>query len=121
MEVIIKDHTQDLMARKNLAVAKALTRIGLEGEKNAVENVNKLVYSTPPKPSYPVRTGNLRAGISSQVRGNSVLIGGRVNYTRYVELGTRKMPARPFIVPAARDHLEEFKRIIEEELANAFI
>jgi len=53
----------------------------------------------------PVRTGRLKGAIASATRGTSGRVGlsggPEVHYWRYVEFGTRYMPARPFFRPAA--------------------
>ena len=36
-----------------------------------------------------------------------------VDYAAYVELGTYKMDAQPFLTPAIKDHLDEYKQILE--------
>jgi HK97 gp10 family phage protein len=53
----------------------------------------------------PVDTGRLRSSIQTTTprdtgSGVSVRVGSNVNYARYVELGTRRMRARPFLRPA---------------------
>lgn len=117
MKVVVQDHSAEVIAEKNRAILVALEKVGMKGEKHAVENVNKKVYDTPPSPSGYQRTGNLRLGIGHQLKPPaSVEIGDRVKYARYVELGTHKMNARPFIMPAATEHIEEYKKIIIAEL-----
>ena len=53
----------------------------------------------------PVDTGRLRSSIQTApvretAQGMSVRIGSNVNYARYVELGTRRMRAQPYLRPA---------------------
>ena len=52
----------------------------------------------------PVDTGRLRSSIGHEMgqEGSSlfVRVGSNVNYAPYVELGTRRMSAQPFLVPA---------------------
>ena len=48
----------------------------------------------------------------------SVYIGTNVEYSSYVELGTIKMDAQPFLKPAVADHANEYRKIIEKELKN---
>ena len=48
----------------------------------------------------------------------SVYIGTNVEYSSYVELGTIKMDAQPFLKPAVADHANEYLKIIEKELKN---
>ena len=48
----------------------------------------------------------------------SVYIGTNVEYSIYVELGTIKMDAQPFLKPAVADHANTYRKIIEKELKN---
>ena len=65
----------------------------------------------------PVDTGNLRNSIThAQTGEQEETIGSNVEYAPYVELGTVRMRARPFLQPAAENHSEEYRQIIENEL-----
>lgn len=57
-------------------------------------------------------------GTMSKENGNAraVYVGTNVPYGIYNELGTRRIKAKPFIRPAAQDHGDEYKSIIESEL-----
>ena len=46
----------------------------------------------------------------------SVYVGTNVEYAVPVELGTSKMPAKPFLKPGVADHAAEFNQIFENEL-----
>ena len=52
----------------------------------------------------PVDTGRLRSSITNQLGtdggGLLAVIGTNVDYAPYVELGTSKAPAQPFLLPA---------------------
>ena len=50
----------------------------------------------------PVRTGRLKASIHKEdnFEKSEVLVGSEVEYALYVELGTYKMSARPYLRPA---------------------
>lgn len=52
----------------------------------------------------PVDTGRLRASITWQIerdaRGLLAMIGTNVEYARFVELGTVRAPAQPYLRPA---------------------
>ena len=73
--------------------------------------------SNPSAPSEPPKrvTGTLRSSIAQDVRadGSDVVarIGTNVPYGRYLEQGTRKMAARPYLRPALQ-HAQEFRRIL---------
>lgn len=69
--------------------------------------------------------GSLRSSIRHEFVGDDtveVKAGGIdgiyqfVNYAVYVELGTVKMKAQPYLMPAFEDHLEVYKNIIERAL-----
>lgn len=73
------------------------------------------------KTKVPVRTGALKKGISQRVsvKGSKAeaIIGFRRKdfYGRFIELGTSKMSAKPFLRPA----LDESQQKIEEAFAQA--
>lgn len=58
-------------------------------------------------------------GTAPDDKEKAVYIGSNVEYAPYVELGTSKMPPRPFLKPAATEHADEYKRIFKESLENA--
>lgn len=68
----------------------------------------------------PVDTGNLRNSIThdtAEESGDLVeYIGTNVEYAPYVELGTLRTKAQPFIKPAVEDHADQYKRIFEHYL-----
>ena len=65
----------------------------------------------------PVDTGNLRNSITHQMRGeNTVAVGTNVHYAPYVELGTSKMRAQPYLRPAVENHRAEYEAIANQEL-----
>ena len=58
--------------------------------------------------SAPVDTGALRNSISADVGGMEAVVGPTVHYGGYVELGTSKMRAQPYLFPAADKHTPAF-------------
>lgn len=55
------------------------------------------------KRDVPVRTGRLRDSIRKISRTpTSITVGSHLNYSRAIEEGTGKMPARPYLGPNAR-------------------
>lgn len=90
------------------AIAKALEEIGLLAEGYA-------------KKECPVDTGRLRNSITHAVvsRERSVYVGTNVEYGPYVELGTRKRAAKPFLRPAAENHGSQYRSILKGTLEEA--
>lgn len=62
----------------------------------------------------PVDTGNLRNSISTTLTGDgrskvmSAEVGPTASYGRYVELGTSRMAAQPYLFPALDRHEDNF-------------
>ena len=67
----------------------------------------------------PVRTGNLRSSIGTQSikAGKSAEVVVTADYAAYVEYGTYKMAARPYLAPAFAQHSKELGLLIVEPLA----
>ena len=105
MSYSYKDNTDEVLKGLSDAVERALTRIGLEAEGYA-------------KKECPVDTGNLRNSITHEVvqSEKAVYIGTNVEYAAYVELGTVRTKAKPYLKPAATEHSTVYKRIMEEEM-----
>lgn len=64
----------------------------------------------------PVDTGRLRASIDYVTDDTSMTVGSGVEYAAYVELGTYKQRAQPYIKPAIADHIPEYERALKEAL-----
>ena len=105
MSYSYKDDTDEVLKGLSDAVERSLTRIGLAAEGYA-------------KKECPVDTGNLRTSITNEVQSSekAVYIGTNVEYAAYVELGTTRTKAKPYLKPAAAEHSAVYKRIIEEEM-----
>ena len=103
MEVTV-DNTDAVKGGLQSAFARALERIGLQAEGYA-------------KDLCPVDTGNLRNSITHTSDGKAAYIGTNVEYGKYVELGTVKMAAQPYLRPAAADHGETYRNIVKDELS----
>lgn len=68
----------------------------------------------------PVDTGRLRGSIHSKVDTGSDTIVGEVatpvEYAEFVEFGTSKTAAQPFLRPAVLKNLSKFNRILQKYL-----
>ena len=123
------DNSEEIIAKLKEAKKRALKRIGMQAESFA-------------KKLCPVDTGGLRNSINHKVQKDEVYIGTNKEYAAYVELGTgkyydggRKTPwayqdakgdwhmthgqrARPYLKPAAANHTQTYKNIVEDEMKN---
>lgn len=102
-----ENNAEAFKAAMNAAVARALEEVGLVAEGHA-------------KAACPVDTGRLRNSITHVVDpdGHGVSIGTNVEYGRYVELGTSRAKAQPFLHPAATEHAEEYEAIMRAALGD---
>lgn len=101
MQFNMKIDNSDLFIKAAYAqVQKALKTVGMQAEKNA-------------KKICPVDTGNLRNSITHQNDNDTVYIGTNVEYAPYVEMGTSRMRAQPYLGPAIVNHVAEYKETIE--------
>ena len=84
---------------------------------NIVENAGDNMVSYA-QGIVPVRTGNLMASIFSEVDPDdlSITLGAPADYASFIEYGTVKMRAQPFLQPAADIGEEEMNARIEEAI-----
>lgn len=111
IDITFTSHIDAFYDEFDPAVRKALEEIGIEAEAHAKEIITE---------KGAIDTGRLRNSITWQVGEEDskpcVYVGTNVKYAPYVELGTDKMKARPFIRPAVEDFGDEYKEIIERNL-----
>lgn len=107
VSVQIIDNSDLIEQATNEAIVKALEAMGLQAEGYA-------------KMKCPVDTGNLRNSITHETDDNEMVerIGTNVEYAPYVEYGTQKTIAQPFLEPAIMNHVDEYRAIVENFLKN---
>lgn len=108
IELKFTDNSDDVLGALIAARAQALEAIGMMAESYA-------------KDDCPVDTGRLRNSITHAVENEeqAVYIGTNVEYGKFIELGTSRMRAKPYLKPAASHHSAEYKAIAESALKNA--
>lgn len=86
---IVSNRLEALPAAYQAELARVVTKAGYDVEAQA-------------KGLAPVLTGTLRRSIHTVLEegGLKAIIGPSVEYGKYVEFGTRHMPARPYLRPA---------------------
>lgn len=118
------------------AIEKALEEIGI-----TLEAYAKLIATQ----KHIVDTGRLRNSITHATKGDAgqanysdnhgktysdgsaqgtpeaktVYVGTNVEYAPYIEYGTTKQVARPFLHPAVTEHVDEYKDMFKKSLENA--
>ena len=75
-----------------------------------------LLVERDAKRMCPVDTGRLRASLSHEIErskdGTVGRVGTNVEYGVYVEYGTRKMSAKPYLRPALENNKGKIKRLL---------
>lgn len=105
---VIQDNTGQVVDGIDSAIGAALEEIGLLAENYAARKC-------------PVDTGNLRGSITHEVDAgdNAVYIGTNVEYAPYVELGTSRQKAQPFLMPAASEHGAQYRQVLKKALGGS--
>ena len=68
----------------------------------------------------PVKTGNLRGSISFKVESeDEARVGTNVEYAPYVEYGTKKMSAQPYLRPALDNNKSAIENMIKDAISKA--
>ena len=103
-----EDNTDKATEGIESAIGAALEEIGLLAENYAAKKC-------------PVDTGNLRGSITYGVdtADNAVYIGTNVEYAPYVELGTSRQKAQPFLRPAASEHGAQYRQVLKKALGGS--
>lgn len=128
-EFELTDHSSDTIREMLRKKAIALEKVGLVAEGYAkmlcTVDTGRLRNSITHATSQNLGQGDYQdnngldfhdATAQSKPRDDSVYIGTNVEYAPYIELGTVRHSARPYLRPAAADHIEEYKRIIDAEM-----
>lgn len=104
--IVTVDNTDATKAAIHNALLKGLEMVGLKAEGYA-------------KLKCPTDTGRLKNSITHRTDDEAAYIGTNVEYAPYVEMGTVKMAARPYLKPAATEHTSEYADMIKSCLENA--
>ena len=103
VSISIDDHSPEFLQALEQQGLIALEECGLVAEGYA-------------KRLCPVDTGRLRNSITHARKGMAEYIGTNVEYAAYVEMGTSRTRAQPYIKPSVADHVDEYVYIIKRAL-----
>ena len=95
----------DAIQRKLSEAPERAARIWLEQD-----------FKPAAKALAPVRTGELRDSIDGEVSPGGVRVFADAPHARFVEEGTTKMPAQPFLGPALKQTKGKLKERIKNEI-----
>lgn len=108
-------------------LAADLTSAGRQVGTKARDVIRKTAYDieASAKALAPVDTGNLKSSIShtdariGTTGALAIEIGPTANYGIFLEVGTSRMPAQPFMGPAADRHAPSFEQAMAQLGAEA--
>lgn len=96
------------------SVERALEMIGTQAQNYAVLELEKPKAHGDGTVRPNVDTGRLVNSITHEVDYDTAVIGTDVEYAPYVELGTSISMAYPYLEPAVKNHVPEYKQIVED-------
>lgn len=119
IEISLTDNSDLVKNALESQIEQALLSVGITAENNAKREITRAVYDQPESKSGYVRTGRLRNSLTHEVAMNekAVYIGSAVEYAPYVEGGTMKMKARPYLRPAIVNNVDEYKNLVKQALS----
>lgn len=123
---IVANNFDEIRKAIDDATQKALNEIGIKIQEYAsnacVRDTGRLAgsitYATATNHSDVSSPALGEDGVSSAPDDKTVVIGTRVYYATYIEEGTSKRDATPFLKPAVNAHKSEIKSIIQDNLQN---
>lgn len=103
--VVVNLKIDEVKRKVDSAVEKAIKDTVLEIENSA-------------KKGSPIDTGHNRRSITSEAEGKTGKVYSTSGYGGWLEVGTRRMPARPYFKPALDEHFtaEKFGAKVKENL-----
>lgn len=104
MSVSKTDNSQKVIEAIHEAVGNALGEIG----QRAVGYAQEIV---------PVDTGALRDSISYEATESELTVFADTEYASYVELGTSRQAAQPYLKPSITNHTDEYVEIVKKNVA----
>lgn len=136
-DIKFTDNTKLFLSAYEKALHNGLEAIGMTAEKYAKEKItdndsvdtgrlrNSITYAISGEKAnistYSDDEGNTYSysGTAPNDKQPAVYIGTNVEYAPYVELGTSRQKAKPFLKPAATQHTAEYERILKAALDSA--
>lgn len=107
-QVTFTDNSGAVSKEVEKAIKRALFTIGGMAERDVSERITR---------NHSVVTGNLRDSITHRaVDNHTIEVGTTVEYAPYVELGTVRANAKPYLRPTLEENFGKYKEVWAEEL-----
>lgn len=103
MAGVSKDNTGKVFSEAEQIVIKMLEKAAVLVERDA-------------KILCPVKTGTLKRSITHEIVGSTTaIVGTNVEYAPHVEIGTHKMSAKPFLMPALEMNVKKIMELLKKK------
>ncbi|MBV8524322.1 MAG: HK97 gp10 family phage protein [Acetobacteraceae bacterium] len=112
-------HLADTLNRLDLAAAQHTV---LESAGQRLETAIKQSLSNPPSGDHStpwIKTGKLRDSIARDADNQTLIVGSTDPVAVFQELGTRTIPPRPFLAPAASSLAEDLVQEVRIAISTA--
>lgn len=133
MNIKVEDHSKEYLDELDRLIPIALEECGLAAEgfakrlcavdtgllRNSITHAISgeppaiAVYTDNNKEQHGEYSGSVP---TAEDKKTVMYLGTNVEYAPYVEMGTSRTRAQPFIQPAIEDHENDYKRLIEKRL-----
>lgn len=113
-EIEVIDNSPEYIEAVKRGIKKAMAEIADQAESNVADLTPVGTPESTGKPGYI--GGTLKGSITGRSDADTAYIGTDVEYAPYVEFGTYKMAAKPYLKPGIMDYMDEY-----EEIAKAAI
>lgn len=115
---VVEDNTDKMVNMLDEAIKAGLEKCGKMAQQYAKIELGKpKEHKTQPIMRPNIDTGRLVNSIDHKmVSDTAVAIGTNVEYSGYLELGTSRMRAYPYLKPAINEHIAEYQSAFESEL-----
>ena len=100
----------NIKVENNRAVIAELTKYGKNSQKLILKEALIAGFSiqSKAKVSVPIDTGLLRSSINTTKQKEGVKVGTNVEYAAFIEDGTSKMRARPYLFNSFKEQIPKF-------------
>ena len=136
-----RDNTEEVLSALKAAIKRGNEAIGMSAERHAKKRItiaravdtgrlrNSITYALAGEEthvkSYKANKGGkdretyTYEGTADGKKGSGVYIGTNVEYAPFVENGARGRAPVHFLQDAAKNHTDEYKRLMEDSMKNA--
>ena len=116
VEIKFQDNSSEIKKMLQEAIKKGLEECGKLAKKYAQQELRKPKAHKNGEVRPNIITGDLVDSIDYDVYNNELYVGSDIFYSIFVEFGTRRSWAYPYLTPAIKNHKEQYKNILKRAL-----